>query len=631
VRGGGPDENLILLDGVPLYNVNHMMGFFSAFNADAVKNVTLYKGNFPARFGGRLSSVIDVRMKDGDMYNYHGNASIGIIAARVNVEGPIIKGKTSFNFSFRRTYYDILTSPIIKAIAASESDIDKMSVGYYFYDANLKINHKFSDKDRLFFSIYSGDDVVYFKTKLNEDDGYRNIVDLRWFWGNKITALRWNHVVNPKLFMDVTATYTQYRHKIGFMMEDESYDSESSYKETYSLGLNSGIYDGCVKVDFGYIPHENHDIKFGANATNHVFSPSSTAIHLSEEESDLDQSSSLAYDTIYGNSSIRAFETSLYFEDNWTINNFFKLNAGLHYSTFSVNNRTYQSLQPRVSLRTLLSESVSIKVGYAYMSQYIHLLSSNNISLPTDLWVPVTENVEPMHAHQVAAGVFYDWKGFEFSSEVYYKHMNNVLEYKDGASFFSIDNTGWEHKIVMGEGFAYGVEFLMQKSVGNTTGWIGYTLAKTERLFNRPGQTINFGERFPAKYDRRHDLSITVSHKLNERIDLSATWIYSSGNCGTLATQYYTGNLFNSYYNIRYGYISSRNNYRYNSYQRLDIGVNFNKVKRHGTRTWSFNIYNTLNHNNPFIVYTDSEDGQKYLEQVCIFPIMPSLSYSYKF
>ena len=655
VRGGGPDENLILLDGVPLYNVNHAAGFFSAFNADAIKNVTLYKGNFPARFGGRLSSVVDVRMKDGDMYEYHGNLSIGLIASKVSVEGPIIKGKTSFNLSFRRTYYDLFTAPIMNYVVKQQTDDRKSSAwgGYYFYDLNLKLNHKFSDKDRLFFSLYSGDDKVYARAKYNEDyhSSYSGDVssserlDLDWKWGNRVAALRWNHVIQPNLFMNITGAYTQYRHYLGADMGGEEshveYGQTTSYSESMSMGLHSGIYDYSAKADFDYKPFENHDIKFGGGLTHHTYKPTTTGIHIAET---FNGQTEFAYDSVTSDSHIRALESDLYIEDNWNISHYLKLNAGLHYSTFSVDKKTYHSLQPRVSLRALITDNLSIKAGYAYMSQYIHLLSNNAISLPTDLWVPVTGEIIPMNAHQVAIGAFYDWNGFEFSLEGYYKKMNNVMEYKDGTSFFTLDQTDWQDKVVMGDGWAYGIELFAQKNVGKFTGWVGYTWAHADRLFDRPGQELNFGNVFPTKYDRRHDLNIVLMYEFNDRIDVGATWIYSTGNCATLTLQDYHGlNLHDGigYFNpTTIGYIESRNNYRYNSYQRLDLVANFHKQKKHCERIFSINIYNTLCHNNPFIVIpmesysfdpsTGEGTAMKYLDQICIFPIIPSLSWQYK-
>jgi outer membrane receptor for ferrienterochelin and colicin len=652
VRGGGPDENLILLDGVPLYNVNHAAGFFSAFNADAIKNVTLYKGNFPARFGGRLSSVVDVRMKDGDMYEYHGNVSFGLIATKFNVEGPIIKGKTSFNLSFRRTYYDLFTAPLINYMVKLESESGKNSGwgGYYFYDLNLKLNHKFSDKDRLFFSFYSGDDKVYARTKFKYDysSSYYGSVnsseqlDLDWKWGNRIAALRWNHIIQPNLFMNVTGAYTQYRHYLGAEMSyaynNHSLDESSSYTESVNMGLHSGIYDYSAKADFDYKPFEDHDIKFGANLTHHTYKPTTTAYHILETE---DNETGFSFDTVTSDARVKALETDLYVEDNWDISDYFKLNAGLHYSTFSVDHKTYHSLQPRLSTRALITDNFSLKAGYAYMSQYIHLLSNNAISLPTDLWVPVTGDIIPMNAHQVALGAFYDWNGFEFSLEGYYKKMNNVLEYKDGASFFSLDQTGWDDKVVMGDGWAYGIELFAQKNVGKFTGWIGYTWSHTNRLFDREGQELNFGQVFPAKYDRRHDLNIVLMYEINDHIDVGATWVYSSGNCATLSYQDYHG-LGVSYSDAPViGYIEKRNNYRFNSYQRLDLVANFHKQKKYFERIFSISVYNTLCHNNPFVVipwstyeynpFVDDYVIRKSLQQVCIFPIIPTLTWQYKF
>lgn len=638
VRGGGPDENLILLDGVPLYNVNHAAGFFSAFNSDAIKNVTLYKGNFPARFGGRLSSVIDVRMKDGDMYEYHGNVSLGLIAAKVNVEGPIVKGKTSFNVSFRRTYFDLITAPLLALITSGElGEGNSVWGGYYFYDLNLKINHKFSDKDRLFFSLYSGDDKVYARIRSKDEEYYdlgydfysEQKINLDWKWGNRVAALRWNHVIRPNLFMNVTGAYTQYRHSLGADIGSASWYQENnlnySTSESAQMNLNSGIYDFSGKADFDYKPFDNHDVKFGANLTHHTYKPTTLGVHLEEEMGQ----EGFHYDTVTNDSRIRALETDLYVEDNWDISNYFKLNLGVHYSTFTVDKKTYHSVQPRVSLRSLITENLSLKAGYAYMSQYIHLLSSNAISLPTDLWVPVTGDIVPMKSHQVALGAFYEWKGYEFSLEGYYKKMNNVLEYKDGASFFSIDETDWQDKVVMGDGWAYGIEFFVQKNVGKFTGWLGYTWAHSDRLFNRPGQELNNGKPFPAKYDRRHDLSVVLMYEFNDHIDVGATWVYSTGNCATLAFQNYHGLYgFDVWgYTQSVGYINNRNNYRYSSYHRLDLVANFHWKYELGENIISINVYNTYSHNNPFVVIP--MNGK--LRQVCIFPIIPTLSWKYKF
>ena len=319
-----------------------------------------------------------------------------------------------------------------------------------------------------------------------------------------------------------------------------------------------------------------------------------------------------------------------------TLGDIFRVNAGVHYSTFTVEGKTYQSVQPRLSTSVMLASNLSLKAGYAYMTQYVHLLSNSSLSLPTDLWVPVTKNIVPMNAHQVSLGAFYELPHlFDISLEGYYKVMDNLLEYKDGASFFGSSET-WENKVCLGKGWAYGVEFLVQRSFGKTTGWIGYTWAHSKRKFDREGMEINGGKVFPAKYDRRHDISITVQHKFSERFDLSGTWVFSSGNCGTLGTQIYDGMM------NEWGYIPTinaleRNNFRMGNYHRLDLSVNFHKQKKHGIRTWNISVYNVYNHNNPFIVYTDyswdeaTQTEKKLLMQASLFPIIPSVSYSFKF
>lgn len=633
VRGGGPDENLLLLDGVPVYNVNHMMGFFSVFNPDALKNVTLYKGSFPARFGGRLSSVVDIRMKEGDMQQYHGNVSVGLISSKLNFEGPIVKDKLSFNLSFRRTYSDLLMKPALWIARHAEKDMSKLKAGYYFYDFNGKLNWKISDKDRLYLSFYSGDDAIYFGVKYR-DYAYENVkytdnMGLNWKWGNKVSALRWNHVMSQQLFMDASVNYTQYRHNLGMEIKEEAnYPNYNTLVfNEYNMAYKSGINDLTAKVDFDYTPLPNHEIRFGGSYTYHQFRPEVQSLKITDGDFNVD--------TIVGSSNVFAHETALYVEDNMTLGDIFRVNAGVHYSTFTVEGKTYQSVQPRLSTSVMLASNLSLKAGYAYMTQYVHLLSNSSLSLPTDLWVPVTKNIVPMNAHQVSLGAFYELpRLFDISLEGYYKVMDNLLEYRDGASFFGSSET-WENKVCLGKGWAYGVEFLVQRSFGKTTGWVGYTWAHAKRQFDREGMTINEGKVFPAKYDRRHDLSITVQHKFNDRFDLSGTWVFSSGNCGTLGTQIYEGLPDWDY--IPYIQALERNNFRMGNYHRLDISMNFHKQKKHGIRTWNLSVYNAYNHNNPFLVYTsygfDENTGQekKVLMQASLFPMIPSVSYSFKF
>ncbi len=659
VRGGGQDENLMLLDGVPIYNVNHMMGFFSAFNPDAIKNITLFKGNFPARFSSRLSSVIDVRTKDGDMYAYHGNVSVGVISSKVNIEGPIWKGRTSFNVSLRRTYSDLLTTPAMVLITKSEFEDGRAYGGYYFYDLNAKITHKFSDRDRLFLSLYMGDDEVYVnvRERMSQGSDWREEMRMKmdWKWGNMVASARWNHVWSPRLFMDASATYTRYRNDLGVGTETTSENIYGSEQMDVYLGANSGISDITAKVDWSWMPSTEHNVRFGASYVNHRFNPDVTVAHSTYSAAVEDKESSAVVDTLItidemmGNKLIRAHEMVVYVEDELSIGERIHANVGLNYSGFAVGGEFYHSLQPRLSARVLLADNLSVKAGYAYMTQYVHLLSNNSVSLPSDLWVPVTERIKPMSSSQVSAGVFYDIPGwFDLSVEGYYKTMDNLLEYKDGASLMAT-SSGWEDKVCMGRGWSYGVEFLLQRSVGRTTGWIGYTWAKALRLFDKEGQVINGGRVFPAKYDRRHDVSITLSHRLTDNIDLSATWVYNTGNCATLATQWYQGLMGEHLGNnmssdaVNHDYIPSRNNYRYEAYHRLDLSVSFHKQKKYGTRTWNISIYNAYNNMNPFMMYPSTdydysyEEGDMFIthskkfKKLTIFPIIPSLTYSYKF
>ena len=638
VRGGNPDENLLLLDGVPVYNVNHMFGLFSVFNPDAIKNVTLYKGSFPAHYAGRLSSVVDVRMKDGDMYHWHGNASVGLISSKLNLEGPIVRGKTSLNISARRTYSDVLLNAALLAsqFAQKELDLAGAGLGYYFDDLNIKLNHKFSDSDRLYVSWYSGDDDIYFHMKEREEQDYRSQTSFGWKWGNKVATARWNHIVSPQLFMDVSANYTQYRHNMHIALheEDKSELSEADIK----LQLQSGIFDVTARTDFHWSPSAQHEVRFGAAATHHLFRPevmALTALTIAPVEEGGEPVEEKE-EQRYGQGETSSLEVQAYIEDNLSVSDVVKVNAGVNFSLFNVGGRTYFSPEPRMSGRVLLSDNLSVKAGYAYMSQYVHLLSNNSLSLPTDLWVPVTENILPERSHQVALGTFYTIDGIcDLSLEGYYKHSNNLLEYKEGVSFM-LGSTDWQEKVAMGRGWSYGVEVMAQRSVGRLNGWVAYTWSRTRRLFDREGMVLNGGRPFNAKYDRTHEVDITGNYRFSDRFDLSATWIYATGNCGTVYTQYYLGLPDEYGWSSTIGYAEERNNFRMNPYQRLDLSANFHKmIGRHKQvqRTWNISVYNAYNRMNPFLVYVGEDyDSQSKtwvnkLEQVTLFPIIPTISY----
>lgn len=626
VRGGGPDQNLILLDGVPVYNVSHLFGFFSIFNADALNRVELVKGGFPARYGGRLSSVIDISLKEGNMKEFHGEGNVGLISSKLTLEGPIIKDKASFMISGRRTYIDLLARPIIK-----NSSEDDVVVGYHFHDVNAKFNYKFSDKDRLYFSLYTGRDKAYAFYKYDDDytpNYSEEEVGLRW--GNVISALRWNHVFGKKLFSNVTATYSRYIFDIFTNYEDSYYDFEEikTVTEIYKARYYSGIKDFAAKIDFDYYPSPNHVVRFGLNSIYHTFEPGAFNLN-SSEISDIN----ITQDT-YG------YEYTAYVEDDIKVNQNLNVNLGIHSSLFRVNQKNYYSVQPRVSARYLLPNKSSIKASYAQMTQFINLLTNSGIGLPTDLWVPSTENIKPQEAWQVALGGAKSFNnGFEMSIEAYYKEMKNLVAYKEGASFLEVD-TDWETQVTSGNGESYGFEFLFQKKQGKTTGWIGYTLAWSNRQFDE----LNFGRKFPYKWDRRHDISIAIVHEWKPKIDLSVAWVYGTGNSITLPigryetlrtqTPLFVDRTLNSYYDYsEIDYYGERNGYRMRSYHRLDVNLAFKKQKKWGERIWSLGVYNLYSRKNPYYIdigYDYKTDKQKFV-QYSLFPIIPSISYSFKF
>ncbi|MFO7615632.1 MAG: TonB-dependent receptor [Bacteroidales bacterium] len=625
VRGGGPDQNLILLDGVPVYNANHLFGFFSIFNPDAIQTVKLITGGFPARYGGRLSSVLDIRMKDGNNKKFGVEGSVGIISSKLTLEGPIIKDKTSFIVSGRRTYIDILARPLIRMQAGN--NYDNFKAGYYFYDLNAKFNHKFSDRSRLFLSAYSGDDKAYLGSVQKGQD-YRWEDEAGLGWGNFTTALRWNYVITPKLFSNTTLTYSRYNF-LTSLLDQEEQDGVIQHK--YQFSYNSGIVDWAGKIDFDYLPGPNHSMKFGYNQIYHTFKPGVT-VFLMEFNGEGQQGSLI--DTTFGNKDIYAHEGSFYWEDDWSITPRFKANIGIHLSGFKVRDSLYKSLQPRVSARYLLTEQISVKAAYTRMTQYIHLLSNTTIGLPTDLWVPATDQIPPQQAQQVALGLVYEPSDeWELSLETYYKKMDNLIEYKEGASFFSIQDD-WEDKIEVGEGVAYGLEFLARKQFGKTSGWVGYTLSWSNRRFDN----ISFGEWFPYRYDRRHDVAIVLNHRFNDKIDLGITWVYGTGNAVTLPLEKYASitSLWGSFrYFDGIEFFDKRNSYRVPAYHRLDIGVNFRKEKKWGERTWSVGLYNAYNRKNPFYLDFDkimNENGnvETVLKLYSLFPLIPSISYSFK-
>ncbi|MGB1041454.1 MAG: TonB-dependent receptor plug domain-containing protein, partial [Flavobacteriales bacterium] len=581
-----------------------------------------------ARYGGRLSSVIDIRMKEGNNKEFHGEGSIGLISSKLSLEGPIIKDKTSFIVSARRTYIDLLARPLIKAAAKSSGS--EGTGGYFFYDVNAKINHKINESNRVYLSGYFGDDKFYANTKdtyLN--NGIENVYDSEnsLKWGNIITALRWNSIINDKLFSNTTLRYSRYRFDVGFSEKTTETSSAGKKESEFSFNYFSGIEDWSGNVDFDFVPNPNHYIKFGLGNTYHTFRPGVNQFKSNEGSS--------AIDTTFGSRNQFAHEASVYIEDDFKIGELLKFNVGLHGSAFLVNKKTYYSLQPRFSGRYLLDESMSIKASYARMTQFLHLLTNTSIGLPTDLWVPATDRIAPQTSDQIAVGVAKTVKKqYEVSLEGYYKWMNNLIEYKDGASFFGSE-TDWQDKVESGKGWSYGGELLIEKKQGKTTGWIGYTLSWTNRQF----EEINFGEVFPYKYDRRHDIGIAVTHKFDKYkdrkgrdkwIDVGMVFVYGTGNATTLGLERYRSND-NGFFGSEVVHIDGRNNYRMPNYHRLDLGVNIHTKKKRGERTWSFGVYNAYSRQNPFFLFFGYENNQRVLKQISLFPVLPSFSYNFKF
>ena len=616
VRGGSPDQNLVLLDGVPIYNVSHLLGIFSVFNADALRNVTLTKGGFPARFGGRLSSVLEINMKEGNLKKWQGEGSIGLISSKLTLSGPIKKDKTSILISGRRTYADLIAKPLIKAGTAEGEEVD---LSLYFYDLNAKLQHIVNENHRLFLSFYSGEDV--FGTEITDQgETFGGGTD----WGNVITAARWNWRMSPKLFLNTTATVSRYEINVNALADDGMDEFRARYV--------SGIYDVGGKLDFDFIPNPDHYVRFGGGYTNHVYRPGAVSLKAGTDgEVDLD--------TLIGSQTDYSNEFYAYVEDDFRLGAL-KINAGLHLSGFAVDDEFYSSLQPRLGLRYLLGKDLALKGSFSTMQQYINLLTSEALSLPTDLWVPSTGRVKPQQSWQVATGIAKTYDNeYEVSVEAYYKQMKNVVSFREGASFFLGIEDAWENKVTQGDGEAYGLELFVQKKQGRFTGWLGYTLSWNWRQFDE----INSGERFPFRYDRRHDLSIVGNYNLSDRVWISGAFVYGTGNAVSLPTFEYKvarrgDNSFFYQNNVEAGV--EKNSFRMSNYHRMDVSISFRKTKPKWERTWVISAYNAYYHRNPYFltageINTCDDQGQcsttRRVREISILPIIPSVAYQFKF
>ena len=640
VRGGGPDENLILLDGVPIYNVDHMLGILSVFQTEAVKKVTLYKGSFPARYGGRVSSIVDIRTNDGNMKETHGSIGVGALTEKFHLEGPIIKDKLSYSLS-ARGLHTIFFDPLIRYYGKRVEEGEELYANYFFYDLNGKITWRLSDSDRFFLGSYNGRDQMNLRFNEVDDpiwsdkDGFtRTKIGLGW--GNNVVSLRWNHVFSNQLFSNTTVAFNRYQMLMnsGMKSQGTNYDG-SRYVYNFDVDYLSGIRDWSGKVDFDYVPSPRHLIKFGAEYLYHTFLPQTLTTVSFTQEGDEEEHD----EQKYGNTKpYTGHDISVYAEDDFSVGDHLTVNPGLHLSLFRVDGKSYWNLQPRVSAKYAWDSGFSVKAGYARMAQYVHLLSSAQISLPVDLWVPITKNIRPVTSDQFSAGVYYDGvKGWEFSIEGYYKSMQNILEYKDGTLMVAT-NEGWENKVEMGNGRAMGLEFFAQKTAGSVTGWVAYTLAKSDRQF--PDGTINLGERFPYKYDRRHNFNINANWQVTPRIDLNATFVFATGGTTTLPVRQ-TMLLRPDGRSSSADYVEHRNNYRLPPSHHLNIGANFHRKKRHGERIWSLSVYNLYRQLNPNLVFFHYETERQspeaepetklVMDKLTVLPFVPSVSYTYQF
>lgn len=641
VRGGGPDQNLIILDDAIVYNASHLFGFFSVFNGDAVKNMQLYKGGFPARYGGRLSSVLDIQMKDGNKQKFAGEGGLGIISSRLTLEGPLVKDKASFLISGRRTYLDALTRPLMP---------DDSYGGYFFYDLNTKLNYDIDPNNRIFASSYMGRDKFFFRDEYRTSE-FEDDMEVGLFWQNTTATIRWNRIFNEQLFSNASFVFSDY--KLEIYSEESSKDFVNNETDAFELKYNSGIQDIGFKYDISWHPLSNHHIRAGITTIRHKFTPSAI-VWRDDFINQFESNAEIHY----------SWESGIYIEDEISFGDFLKINPGLRFSHFFADNKSYQYLEPRFNSNLIVYPQLSWKASFASMNQYVHLLSNSGIGLPTDLWVPSTGRIRPQRNWQVASGMAYDWlsRNLEISIEGYYKKSDGIIGYKEGASFLHLQDFddpnqaqsfSWQDNITSGEAWAYGLEFLIQRKSGRFSGWAGYTLSWIQHRFD----DLNFGEKFWARYDRRHDISLVGIYEISPRITFSATWVYATGNAFDLGTGRFpilthrvnpTGQ--DGYFEDPWWYSANiydkKNSFRASSYQRLDVGVQFHKeITRFGfpvKRTIELGAYNTYNRKNPFFYFPDERPvydnngfyqgySERKIMQLSLFPIVPSISVNFKF
>lgn len=631
VHGGNNDENLFLLDGTPLYQVSHLGGLFSAFNTDIIKNIDFYKSGFPARYGGRLSSVVDVRTNDGDLKEYHGTFSMGLLDGRIQYEGPIIKNRTSFNIAMRRSWLEAFSAPAFYFRNKSNSD-DKITGKYAFHDINAKLTHYFSNISKVYISFYTGNDMLKINNKQifndytedSDEELYRTNFNLQW--GNATTAIHWNYRLSPKLFVNITGIYSRSRSSFNYKKEEQFLNEGEVMRLTSVERYNRSIIDDAgYRLEFDYRPGASQHIRMGSNYLFHAFHPQSRILNeYSGNEMQVDTLRNSSYHFYRGH------EFTLFAEDDIALGREWRLNIGMHYTMFKVTDKTYHEVEPRAAIRYLLNEHTALKLSYTEMSQFMHLLSSTYLNFPTDYWVPSTSNIHPMRSRQFAAGLYMRLPyQVNLSVEGFYKTMNHILEY-DGKNQLAPSVENWEADVKRGKGRAYGVELALSRHVLKTSMNFSYTLSWSKRKFD----DIYRGW-YANKFDNRHKINISVRHQLTQQIEAYAAWNYHSGNKITVPSQYIESPALPGINGKKPGQwvYEEPNNATLPAYHRLDLGVNFRKVTKRGfERIWNISIYNAYCRMNVLYAKVDDLSAGKFTSKATgVFPIIPSFSYTLKF
>ena len=613
VRGGSSDNTQFLLDGLPVYNVNHAYGYFSAFNGDALQDVTLYTGDLPARYGGSLSSVLEVTMREGNRKKYSGDIHVSPVAGSVVVEGPLKKDKASFLISGRRTWLDGLLWTGQK-IAGSD-----FSTGYNFYDLNAKVNWEINPYNRLYISMYNSRDSR-FATWKAEDSKHSD--RFRFYWGNLSVSGRWNHLFSPTFFSNITLYYSQFNNSQIMTVYNESVSQREQSK------TNSRLRDWTLKTDSEIAIGEKHRTRFGTVCSIKYYAPEMSyigSVNLNEN----------VRDTTTGN--VYSLET--YLEDHWQLNDRWSVDAGVRFSLLAVPHARYYSLQPRLSISYRIGESMLFKTSWARMQQAQHLLTSNSMGMNTDLWVPVTRRVAPASSDLFSIGCFYAFANtWNFSIEGYFHQMDHVVRYQDGILFLKTKDRSWQDYVDMGKGRAYGVEVMAKKTTGALTGWVSYSWSKSERRFDH----VNNGEWFPFEYDRRHKLNVTTNYtlpikekcKFNKSFSINFT--LATGNYISIGKQFYHAAPMPESFqtdadNTQYReYIERPNNFRMPAYHHLDISYALDNRKGKGS-SWVFGIYNLYARKNPSIIYHKQTREGVTTRSWSLLPFVPSVTWSYHF